>query len=132
MDWSKQVQIKIFLSFNLWLICLPCHSHVLPKRIYFSFFRAVVSSWRMCRWSSAECPCTKFMFASILQYQELLLASYNTNPETPHEPDGVCLVWNSLFKKDSPEYIFHCQVKRDFWFFWRTGVQELLFCSLNI
>jgi len=43
------------------------------------------------------------------QYQELLLASYNTNPETPHEPDGVCLVWNSLFKKDSPEYIFHCQ-----------------------
>ena len=59
----------------------------------------------------------KVMFASILQYQELLLASYNTNPETPHEPDGVCLVWNSLFKKDSPEYIFHCQVKRDFWFF---------------
>lgn len=46
----------------------------------------------------------------LLQYQELLLASYNTNPELPHEPDGVCLVWNSMFKKDSPEYIFHCQV----------------------
>ncbi|KAF6033005.1 DYNC1I1 [Bugula neritina] len=43
------------------------------------------------------------------QYQELLLASYNANTELPHEPDGVCLVWNSMFKKDSPEYIFHCQ-----------------------
>ncbi|XP_067928185.1 cytoplasmic dynein 1 intermediate chain 2-like isoform X5 [Watersipora subatra] len=43
------------------------------------------------------------------QYQELLLASYSTNPELPHEPEGVCLVWNSMFKKESPEYIFHCQ-----------------------
>lgn len=45
-----------------------------------------------------------------LQYQELLLASYSSNPELPHEPDGICVVWNSMFKKDSPEYIFHCQV----------------------
>ncbi|XP_071744406.1 cytoplasmic dynein 1 intermediate chain-like isoform X2 [Lepeophtheirus salmonis] len=42
-------------------------------------------------------------------HPELLLSSYNQNPESPHEPDGICLVWNTKFKKDTPEYIFHCQ-----------------------
>ncbi|XP_014771178.1 cytoplasmic dynein 1 intermediate chain 2 isoform X32 [Octopus bimaculoides] len=43
------------------------------------------------------------------QHPELLVASYNTNEESPHDPDGVVLVWNSKFKKDTPEFIFHCQ-----------------------
>ncbi|QQP33094.1 Cytoplasmic dynein 1 intermediate chain [Caligus rogercresseyi] len=42
-------------------------------------------------------------------HPELLLASYNQNPEAPHEPDGTCLVWNTKFKKDTPEYIFTTQ-----------------------
>ncbi|XP_061879865.1 dynein, cytoplasmic 1, intermediate chain 2a-like isoform X2 [Entelurus aequoreus] len=43
------------------------------------------------------------------QYPELLVASYNNNEDCPHEPDGVALVWNMKYKKDTPEYIFHCQ-----------------------
>ncbi|XP_062313863.1 dynein, cytoplasmic 1, intermediate chain 2a isoform X8 [Osmerus eperlanus] len=43
------------------------------------------------------------------QYPELLVASYNNNEEVPHEPDGVALVWNMKYKKNTPEYIFHCQ-----------------------
>ncbi|RXN01247.1 hypothetical protein EOD39_7354 [Acipenser ruthenus] len=44
-----------------------------------------------------------------LQYPELMVASYNSNEDAPHEPDGVALVWNMKFKKATPEYIFHCQ-----------------------
>ncbi|XP_057714056.1 cytoplasmic dynein 1 intermediate chain 2-like isoform X5 [Corythoichthys intestinalis] len=43
------------------------------------------------------------------QYPELLVASYNNNEDSPHEPDGVALVWNMKYKKTTPEYIFHCQ-----------------------
>lgn len=43
------------------------------------------------------------------QYPELLVASYNSNEDSPHDPDGVALVWNVKFKKQTPEYIFHCQ-----------------------
>uniref|UniRef100_H3BWS9 Dynein cytoplasmic 1 intermediate chain 2 n=1 Tax=Tetraodon nigroviridis TaxID=99883 RepID=H3BWS9_TETNG len=43
------------------------------------------------------------------QYPELLVASYNNNEDAPHEPDGVALVWNMKYKKNTPEYIFHCQ-----------------------
>ncbi|XP_036359656.1 cytoplasmic dynein 1 intermediate chain 2 isoform X9 [Octopus sinensis] len=43
------------------------------------------------------------------QHPELLVASYNANEESPHDPDGVVLVWNSKFKKDTPEFTFHCQ-----------------------
>ncbi|XP_061694467.1 cytoplasmic dynein 1 intermediate chain 2-like isoform X2 [Syngnathoides biaculeatus] len=43
------------------------------------------------------------------QYPELLVASYNNNEDSPHEPDGVALVWNQKYKKSTPEYIFHCQ-----------------------
>ncbi|XP_050542505.1 cytoplasmic dynein 1 intermediate chain isoform X3 [Daktulosphaira vitifoliae] len=42
------------------------------------------------------------------QFPELTVASYNIS-EAPHEPDGVVLVWNTKFKKNSPEYVFHCQ-----------------------
>lgn len=51
-----------------------------------------------------------FSHMFFLQYPELLVASYNTNEDAPHEPDGVVLVWNMKFKKMTPEYIFHCQV----------------------
>ncbi|XP_025424664.1 cytoplasmic dynein 1 intermediate chain-like isoform X2 [Sipha flava] len=44
------------------------------------------------------------------QFPELTVASYNVS-DAPHEPDGVVLVWNTKFKKDSPEYVFHCQSK---------------------
>ncbi|XP_054707258.1 cytoplasmic dynein 1 intermediate chain 2-like isoform X2 [Uloborus diversus] len=50
---------------------------------------------------------TSFDWSS--QFPELLVASYNNNEESPHDPDGVCLVWNMKFKKMTPEYIFHCQ-----------------------
>ncbi|XP_069120987.1 cytoplasmic dynein 1 intermediate chain 2-like isoform X19 [Argopecten irradians] len=43
------------------------------------------------------------------QHPELLVASYNTNDDAPHDPDGVALVWNVKFKKQTPEYVFHCQ-----------------------
>uniref|UniRef100_A0A4W5Q083 Dynein cytoplasmic 1 intermediate chain 2 n=1 Tax=Hucho hucho TaxID=62062 RepID=A0A4W5Q083_9TELE len=43
------------------------------------------------------------------QYPELLVASYNSNDDAPHEPDGVALVWNMKYKKTTPEYTFHCQ-----------------------
>ena len=43
-------------------------------------------------------------------FPELLVASYDKNPDAAHDPDGVCLVWNTRFKKTTPEDIFHCQV----------------------
>uniref|UniRef100_A0A9J8AJY3 Dynein, cytoplasmic 1, intermediate chain 2b n=1 Tax=Cyprinus carpio carpio TaxID=630221 RepID=A0A9J8AJY3_CYPCA len=43
------------------------------------------------------------------QYPELLAASYSSNEDAPHEPDGVALVWNMKYKKTTPEYVFHCQ-----------------------
>ncbi|KAG5271633.1 hypothetical protein AALO_G00182200 [Alosa alosa] len=43
------------------------------------------------------------------QFSELMVTSYNSNEDAPHEPDGVVLVWNMKFKKTTPEYIFHCQ-----------------------
>lgn len=38
-----------------------------------------------------------------------MLASYHNNEDSPNDPDGICLVWNTKFKKSTPEYIFHCQ-----------------------
>ncbi|CAH1112258.1 unnamed protein product [Psylliodes chrysocephalus] len=43
------------------------------------------------------------------QFPELLLAAYNNNEESPNDPDGVVLIWNTKFKKATPEYVFHCQ-----------------------
>lgn len=54
-------------------------------------------------------PLNCISFAS--QYPELMVASYNNNEDAPHEPDGVALVWNMKFKKTTPEYVFHCQVR---------------------
>uniref|UniRef100_A0A1B6CBH8 Cytoplasmic dynein intermediate chain n=1 Tax=Clastoptera arizonana TaxID=38151 RepID=A0A1B6CBH8_9HEMI len=58
------------------------------------------------RWSKNRCV-TSMDWSP--QYPELLLASYHTNAESPHDPDGVCLIWNTKYKKTTPEYIFHCQ-----------------------
>lgn len=58
------------------------------------------------RWSKNRCV-TSLDWSP--QYPELLLASYNNNEESPNDPDGVVLVWNTKFKKTTPEYIFHCQ-----------------------
>ncbi|XP_014252015.1 cytoplasmic dynein 1 intermediate chain isoform X4 [Cimex lectularius] len=43
-----------------------------------------------------------------MHYPELLLASYYGNADLAHDPDGVCLIWNTKFKKTTPEYVFHC------------------------
>lgn len=58
------------------------------------------------RWSKFR-SVTSFDWST--QYPELLLATYNGNEESPHEPDGVAMVWNSKYKKTTPEYVFHCQ-----------------------
>ncbi|XP_076393709.1 cytoplasmic dynein 1 intermediate chain short wing isoform X42 [Megachile rotundata] len=58
------------------------------------------------RWSRNRCV-TSMDWSS--QFPELLVASYNNNDDTPNDPDGVCLVWNTKFKKTTPEFIFHCQ-----------------------
>ncbi|XP_031358112.1 cytoplasmic dynein 1 intermediate chain isoform X6 [Photinus pyralis] len=58
------------------------------------------------RWSKNRCV-TSLDWCP--QYPELLLASYNNNEESPNDPDGVALIWNTKFKKTTPEFIFHCQ-----------------------
>ncbi|XP_034247685.1 cytoplasmic dynein 1 intermediate chain-like isoform X3 [Thrips palmi] len=58
------------------------------------------------RWSRNR-PVTSMDWSP--QFPELLVASYQNNPDSPNDPDGVCLVWNTKFKKTTPEYIFHCQ-----------------------
>ncbi|XP_076162524.1 cytoplasmic dynein 1 intermediate chain short wing isoform X15 [Ptiloglossa arizonensis] len=58
------------------------------------------------RWSRNRCV-TSMDWSP--QFPELLAASYNNNDDTPNDPDGVCLVWNTKFKKTTPEFIFHCQ-----------------------
>lgn len=58
------------------------------------------------RWSKNRCV-TSLDWCP--QYPELLLASYNNNEDSPNDPDGVALIWNTKFKKTTPECIFHCQ-----------------------
>ncbi|CAB1321301.1 unnamed protein product [Coregonus sp. 'balchen'] len=50
-----------------------------------------------------------FFERSVSVYPELMVASYNSNEDAPHEPDGIALVWNMKFKKTTAEYTFHCQ-----------------------
>lgn len=59
---------------------------------------------------SSEVPLSCPVFCASHQYPELLAASYSSNEDAPHEPDGVALVWNMKYKKTTPEYVFHCQV----------------------
>ncbi|XP_052755461.1 cytoplasmic dynein 1 intermediate chain isoform X12 [Galleria mellonella] len=58
------------------------------------------------RWSRGRCvTCLDWSAA----HPELLLAAYHNSDDAPHDPDGVCLVWNTKFKKTTPEDVFHCQ-----------------------
>ncbi|XP_039749437.1 cytoplasmic dynein 1 intermediate chain isoform X13 [Pararge aegeria] len=58
------------------------------------------------RWSRGRCvTCLDWSTA----HPELMLAAYHNSDDAPHDPDGVCLVWNTKFKKSTPEDIFHCQ-----------------------
>lgn len=58
------------------------------------------------KWSKNRCVTSLDWSA---HYPELLVASYSNNEDSPHDPDGVCLIWNTKFSKSSPEYVFHCQ-----------------------
>ncbi|CAH2230458.1 jg27411, partial [Pararge aegeria aegeria] len=56
------------------------------------------------RWSRGRCvTCLDWSTA----HPELMLAAYHNSDDAPHDPDGVCLVWNTKFKKSTPEDIFH-------------------------
>lgn len=43
------------------------------------------------------------------QNPELVAVSYDSNKDIPSQPPGVVLIWNTKFKRNSPEYVFHCQ-----------------------
>ncbi|XP_049546332.1 cytoplasmic dynein 1 intermediate chain isoform X1 [Anopheles darlingi] len=58
------------------------------------------------RWTKNRCV-TSFDWST--HYPELMIASYHNNLELPNEPDGVVVVWNTKFKKQTPEEVFHCQ-----------------------
>ncbi|XP_063981959.1 cytoplasmic dynein 1 intermediate chain isoform X31 [Diachasmimorpha longicaudata] len=58
------------------------------------------------RWSRNRCV-TSLDWSP--QFPELLAASYHHNDDAPNDPDGICLIWNTKFKKTTPEFIFHCQ-----------------------
>ena len=38
-----------------------------------------------------------------------MAASYGENSASDVDPDGVALIWNTKFAKDTPEYVFQCQ-----------------------
>ncbi|CAD7089868.1 unnamed protein product [Hermetia illucens] len=58
------------------------------------------------RWSKNRCV-TSMDWST--HYPELVATSYHNNEESPNEPDGVVIVWNTKYKKQTPEDIFHCQ-----------------------
>ena len=45
------------------------------------------------------------------KHPELLAVAYNENPDAPHDPDGLVLIWNTKMPS-RPEYRFECQVPR--------------------
>ncbi|XP_067004827.2 cytoplasmic dynein 1 intermediate chain isoform X2 [Anabrus simplex] len=58
------------------------------------------------RWSRNRCV-TSLSWSP--NFPELLAASYHRNEDSPNDPEGVCLIWNTKYKKTTPEYIFYCQ-----------------------
>jgi len=61
-------------------------SSVFPgKKLIFSFFPRPLSNCK-----------------HILALLELLLTSYDKNVDSVHDPDGICLVWNTRYKKTTP------------------------------
>ena len=53
------------------------------------------------------------------QHPELVLVGYYTNPNVPHDPDGVALMWDLKFHKETPDYIFNCQVRKAIFHYYR-------------
>ena len=45
----------------------------------------------------------------VVKFPELVAASYGENSTSDVDPDGVALIWNTKFAKETPEYIFQCQ-----------------------
>lgn len=45
----------------------------------------------------------------ISQYPELVAASYNKNPSSLNDPDGIVAIWN-LHLLERPEFVFHAPV----------------------
>ncbi|CAD6186731.1 unnamed protein product [Caenorhabditis auriculariae] len=43
------------------------------------------------------------------QHPELMAVSYDLDPESVIDPPGVVIIWNTKFKKESPEYVVSCQ-----------------------
>lgn len=67
---------------------------------------SLVRTFSCDRWSRGRCvTCLDWSSA----HPELVLASYHNSEDAPHDPDGVCLVWNTKYKKTTPEDVFHCQ-----------------------
>uniref|UniRef100_U5EWN8 Putative cytoplasmic dynein intermediate chain n=1 Tax=Corethrella appendiculata TaxID=1370023 RepID=U5EWN8_9DIPT len=58
------------------------------------------------RWSKNRCV-TSIDWST--HFPELMVASYHNNEECPNEPDGVVIVWNTKYKKQTAEDVFHCQ-----------------------
>lgn len=58
------------------------------------------------RWSKNRCI-TSMDWST--HFPKLVVGSYHNNEESPNEPDGVVMVWNTKFKKSTPEDVFHCQ-----------------------
>ncbi|CAI4223210.1 unnamed protein product [Auanema sp. JU1783] len=58
------------------------------------------------KWTSNR-EVTGIAFAD--QHPELLAVSYDQNMDSPTEPTGVVVIWNTKFKSQTPEYVFHCQ-----------------------
>lgn len=54
-----------------------------------------------------------YILIFLFQHPELLVASYNQNEGATQDPDGVALIWNMKFNKQTPEYVFHHQVLID-------------------
>jgi dynein intermediate chain len=55
------------------------------------------------RWSKYRCV-TCLDWSEI--HPELLAASYFYN-EVQNDPDGIVLIWNLKYKKDTPEFVFN-------------------------
>ena len=47
-----------------------------------------------------------------LQHPGMLLSSYHGLESVGSDPDGVVLVWNLKFNKDTPDYVFNCHVSK--------------------
>ena len=50
---------------------------------------------------------------SSIQHSGIIVASYYQIEKTTSDPDGVVLMWDLKFKKDTPDYVFNCHVSND-------------------